>query len=113
MMQTMALKGHMDIIYDITVSRDQKSLLTVGSDMMARLWAIPDLTGEFIDQEESEAFIMAECIHPSFVYCGAIIEGSLENRQFIVTGCYDGALRLWEIDLSSRDIVDCEEISIQ
>lgn len=45
MAKVMTLKGHLNIIYDITVSKDQKLLLTVGSDMMARLWQIPELTG--------------------------------------------------------------------
>lgn len=37
----MTLKGHLKIIYDVSVSKDQKLLVTVGSDMMARLWQIP------------------------------------------------------------------------
>lgn len=34
----MTLKGHMELIYDLRVSNDQKLLLSVGSDMVARLW---------------------------------------------------------------------------
>lgn len=41
----MTLKGHMELIYDLKVSNDQKLLLSVGSDMVARLWHIPELTG--------------------------------------------------------------------
>lgn len=59
MTKVMTLKGHLNIIYDAAVSKDQKLLLTVGSDMMARLWQIPELTGEYIDEEESEALIIS------------------------------------------------------
>ena len=41
MARVMTLKGHLKIIYDVSVSKDQKLLVTVGSDMMARLWQIP------------------------------------------------------------------------
>jgi WD40 repeat protein len=37
----MTLKGHANIIYWIGLSHDQKYLMSVGSDMTAKLWLIP------------------------------------------------------------------------
>lgn len=56
--------------------------------------------------------MLSECIHPSYVYCCALVEGSLQQRQFLLTGSYDGLVRLWEIDTERREIVDCDEIKL-
>lgn len=95
------LRGHKEIIYNISISSDQKYFVTVGSDYHAKLWLIPKQTGDFIDEDNSEAYLVAKCIHPSYVYCGNIFQVVKERELVLITGCYDGYLRLWKINLES------------
>ena len=92
------LRGHRDIIYSMSVSFDQKYLLTVGSDCCGKLWAIPKHTGDFVSEKSSDSYLVGKCMHPSYIYAGCIYETSMGRQLIVLTGCFDGMVRLWKID---------------
>jgi len=74
---------------------NERYLVTAGSDFFVRIWEIPTVFGEYIDEEESEALIRAEIIHTAAVYAAACIHVPLNDKFYILTCCYDGMIRLW------------------
>ena len=91
----MNLRGHRGVVYKMEVTSNERILVTAGSDHIVRISALPEYTGEFIDEDESEAFIISECMHSAAVYSFAMVHQPLQDTLYILTCCYDGYLRLW------------------
>ena len=96
----MSLKGHRGVIYDMQVSSEERVLVTAGSDHMVRVWVLPEKTGEFIDEEESEELVKGECIHTAAVYSVGVTVHRLQEMVQVISCCYDGAVRLWGVGLN-------------
>lgn len=47
----MSLKGHRGVIYKLDVTPNQRILVSAGSDHIVRVMALPEWTGEFIDED--------------------------------------------------------------
>jgi len=127
---TKTLKGHHEIVYDIVWSEheflsekievgDVKSsgsegpadsqdeasplILTASADTTAKVWSF-----------ESES-VIATCHHPSYVYCARFCPGpdgskggtekekSIQSTSYVVTGCFDKNIRLWDVRRESLD----------
>jgi len=69
--------------------------VTAGSDNMVRIWNIPEYTGEFIDADESETYLIGECVHTAAVYSVSLIYQKLQDVLYILSCCFDGYLKLW------------------
>eukprot|EP00960_Hanusia_phi_P026791 746467-Hanusia_phi.AAC.2 len=122
------LKGHHEIVYDIVWSQheffndkmdtgdtkgsseisadeDEASplILTASADTTAKVWNF-----------ESES-VIATCHHPSYVYCARFCPGpegnkgttekekSISSTSYVVTGCFDKNIRLWDVRKQSLD----------
>ncbi|KAM9466241.1 jouberin [Clarias gariepinus] len=84
-----SFNGHLSIVYDLCWSRDDACLLSASSDGTVRVWNVERLQG------------LAQKIlpHPSFVYTA---QYHPQAQSLVVTGGYDGLLRVWNLDV--RDV---------
>ncbi|XP_013927708.1 PREDICTED: jouberin [Thamnophis sirtalis] len=74
--------GHLNIVYDLCWSKDNRHLLTASSDGTARMWKI-----------EAQATSATKVFpHPSFVYAAKFHPVA---EYLVVTGCYDSVIRVW------------------
>ncbi|EKX37375.1 hypothetical protein GUITHDRAFT_97287 [Guillardia theta CCMP2712] len=100
---TKTLKGHHEIVYDIVWSEHDPLILTASADTTAKVWSF-----------ESES-VIATCHHPSYVYCARFCPGpdgskggtekekSIQSTSYVVTGCFDKNIRLWDVRRESLD----------
>uniref|UniRef100_A0A8C9DL93 Abelson helper integration site 1 n=1 Tax=Prolemur simus TaxID=1328070 RepID=A0A8C9DL93_PROSS len=80
------LCGHLNIIYDLCWSKDDRYILTSSSDGTARIWK----------NEISNTNTFRVLPHPSFVYTAKFHPAV---RELVVTGCYDSMIRIWKVGL--------------
>ncbi|XP_029799745.1 jouberin isoform X2 [Suricata suricatta] len=79
------LCGHLNIIYDLCWSHDDRYILTASSDGTARIWK----------NEINNTNTFRVLPHPSFVYTAKFHPAVIE---LVVTGCYDSVIRIWKVD---------------
>lgn len=80
------LCGHLNIIYDLDWSKDDRYLVTSSSDGTARVWK----------NEINSTSTFRVLPHPSFVYTAKFHPAT---QELVVTGCYDSMIRVWKIDV--------------
>lgn len=81
-----SFNGHLSVVYDLCWSRDDKDLLTASSDGTVRMWNV----------ERLQSLAHKTLPHPSFVYCAQFHP---QTQSLVVTGGYDGVLRVWNMDI--------------
>ncbi|XP_056112023.1 jouberin isoform X1 [Rhinichthys klamathensis goyatoka] len=81
-----SFNGHLSVVYDLCWSRDDKDLLTASSDGTVRMWNV----------ERLQSLAHKTLPHPSFVYCAQFHP---QAQSLVVTGGYDGVLRVWNVDV--------------
>ncbi|XP_036104343.1 jouberin isoform X3 [Molossus molossus] len=80
------LCGHLNIIYDLCWSKDDRYILTASSDGTARIWRN--------EINNTNAFRVLP--HPCFVYTAKFHPAV---KELVVTGCYDSMIRVWHVDM--------------
>uniref|UniRef100_A0A452VI22 Abelson helper integration site 1 n=1 Tax=Ursus maritimus TaxID=29073 RepID=A0A452VI22_URSMA len=80
------LCGHLNIIYDLCWSNDDRYILTASSDGTARIWK----------NEINNTSTFRVLPHPSFVYTAKFHPAV---KDLVVTGCYDSVIRVWKVDM--------------
>ncbi|XP_054991598.1 jouberin isoform X2 [Sorex araneus] len=80
------LCGHLNIIYDLCWSKDDRYILTASSDGTARIWK----------NELNNINTFRVLPHPSFVYTAKFHPAV---KDLVVTGCYDSVIRIWIVDV--------------
>lgn len=86
------LCGHLNIIYDLCWSKDDRYILTASSDGTARIWK----------NEINNTNTFRVLPHPSFVYTAKFHPAV---RELVVTGCYDSVIRIWKVDMRQAPAV--------
>ncbi|XP_062952541.1 jouberin isoform X3 [Cynocephalus volans] len=86
------LCGHLNIIYDLCWSKDDRYILTSSSDGTARIWK----------NEINNTNTFRVLPHPSFVYTAKFHPAV---RELVVTGCYDSMIRIWKVDMREDSAV--------
>lgn len=108
----MTLKGHRGVIYKMEATANERILVTAGSDNLVRVWKLPEDTGEYIDEDESEELVVGECLHSAAVYSVSVVYQPLQELLHILSCCYDGSIRLWECRPQERTCIVSKDISI-
>uniref|UniRef100_A0A8C2UQ49 Jouberin n=1 Tax=Chinchilla lanigera TaxID=34839 RepID=A0A8C2UQ49_CHILA len=86
------LCGHLNIIYDLSWSKDDRYILTSSSDGTARIWK----------NEINNTNTLRVLPHPTFVYTAKFHPAV---RELVVTGCYDSVIRIWKVDMRESSAV--------
>lgn len=79
---TDAIKAHVDLIYELAFSNNDRNLLSVSSDGMAKIWAT-----------ESPRVEKMTLAHPSYVYTGKFHP---TKDQYVATAGVEGIVRIWD-----------------
>lgn len=98
------IHAHHRTVHELCWSAEGDTLVSVSADGTAKLWR-PQADGS---AEPPEA-AFATLTHPSFVYCarmqpkgpigrGAPLPGGAATPRFVLTGCNDCTLRLWDAE---------------
>lgn len=80
------LEGHLDLVYQLAWSNDDRELISSSSDGSVRVW------GFMADGSVQQIAIF---LHPSYVYC-ASFHPTKNEPGIIASGCFDGHVRLWK-----------------
>ncbi|XP_006885071.1 PREDICTED: jouberin [Elephantulus edwardii] len=86
------LCGHLNIIYDLCWSYDDRYILTASSDGTARIWK----------NEINNTNTFKVLPHPSFVYTAKFHPAV---KELVVTGCYDSVIRIWKIEMRENPAI--------
>ncbi|XP_064147227.1 jouberin isoform X3 [Loxodonta africana] len=86
------LCGHLNIIYDLCWSNDDRYILTASSDGTARIWK----------NEINNTSTFRVLPHPSFVYTAKFHPAV---KELVVTGCYDSMIRIWKVDMREEPAI--------
>uniref|UniRef100_A0A3Q2HLN2 Abelson helper integration site 1 n=1 Tax=Equus caballus TaxID=9796 RepID=A0A3Q2HLN2_HORSE len=86
------LCGHLNIIYDLCWSKDDRYVLTASSDGTARIWK----------NEVNNTNTFRVLPHPSFVYTAKFHPAV---KELVVTGCYDSVIRVWKVDMREEPAI--------
>ncbi|XP_010624853.1 jouberin isoform X5 [Fukomys damarensis] len=89
------LCGHLNIIYDLSWSKDDRYILTSSSDGTARIWK----------NEINSTNTFRVLPHPAFVYTAKFHPAV---GELVVTGCYDSVIRIWKVDMR-----ECSAVLVQ
>ncbi|XP_063089053.1 jouberin isoform X2 [Cavia porcellus] len=91
------LCGHLNIIYDLSWSKDDRYILTSSSDCTARIWK----------NEINNTNTLRVLPHPAFVYTAKFHPAV---RELVVTGCYDSVIRIWKVDVRESSAVLVQQL---
>jgi WD40 repeat protein len=80
--QIAALEGHTHLVYAITLSQDQRFLISASADNTARLWNL-----------DTNLPLGPPLQHKDFVRCAALSA----DGTVLVTGCQDTKVYIWDI----------------
>lgn len=105
----MRLKGHHDIIHELTWSRDDNILLSSSADGSVKIWNVADKDADIPDKlaylENDKMFFVCELIHPSYVYSAKFYkeEDNISTPfKIIATICYDQTIKFWMFAISEK-----------
>ncbi|OHT04174.1 hypothetical protein TRFO_28403 [Tritrichomonas foetus] len=76
------IRAHVDIIYEITFSEDDRLMMTVSADGMAKVW-----------KNEGDFKLRSTLAHPNYIYTGKFHP---KDDRLVVTAGIDGKIRLWD-----------------
>ncbi|CAD8209474.1 unnamed protein product [Paramecium octaurelia] len=98
-------KGHRNIIHELQFSQNSQYLITVSSDYTAKVWSVPQHSGDIVNEEDSDLLQICQLQHPSFVYAGLFL---MDNKMPVVaTCCFDSRMRIWQFESNqSLQIID-------
>lgn len=97
------LRGHHDLIHDLSWSQDDNYLVSASADGSAKVWDLTNKETDYADKlnytENDAMFFICQLLHSSYVYAARIYPDTAANSNTIVvaTACYDGKVRLWSV----------------
>lgn len=101
------LRGHHDLIHDMSWSQDDNYLVSASADGGVKLWNLTQKETDYSQKmnylENDSFFFICQLPHSSYVYAAQIYPSlSFSEQQLtIATACFDGKVRLWVVDVES------------
>jgi jouberin len=68
-----------------------------------KVWRIPSHSGETIEEDESDHYLVCSLSHPSYVYAGLFLSEGVQS--LIVSACFDSRIRIWKADARKTLVV--------
>lgn len=97
------LRGHHDLIHDMSWSADDNYLVSASADGSAKVWDLSNKETDYADKlnysENDAMFFICQLQHSSYVYAASIYPetGMMTGNLIIATACFDGKVRLWSV----------------
>ena len=105
----MKLKGHHDIIHELSWSQDDNLLISASGDGSVKIWNVAEKDEDIPDKlsylENDRHFYICELIHPSYVYSAKFYkedDKAANPYKIIATIWYDQAIRFWMCAINER-----------
>lgn len=104
------LRGHHDLIHDLSWSDDDNYLVSASADGSCKVWDLTQKETDYADKlnytENDAMFFICQLLHSSYVYAARILPGtsSLSQNIVIATACFDGKVRLWSASTDEAGI---------
>ena len=94
------MRGHHDLIHDISWSTGDEYLLTTSADCSVKIWDLRGLkdgsnesyTDRLNYTENDSHYFVCQLLHPSYVYGGGFFPDSADekdSRLIVASVCYD------------------------
>ena len=100
-------KGHINIIHDLSWSRNSMLLFSASADGSVSVWSIPKEESnnfENLDYMDNDRLFKLHSItHPSYVYSIAIYPQDDKELFIFATCCFDGYIRIYILTLKYSD----------
>jgi jouberin len=97
------LRGHHDLIHDISWSQDDNYLVTASADGSAKAWDLTTKETDYADKlnytENDAMFFISQMLHSSYVHAAKIFpeQSQLDGKLLVATACFDQKVRLWHV----------------
>ena len=93
------LRGHRDLIHDLSWSADDNYLVSASADGSAKVWNLTQKDFECLNYTENDSeYFHCQLPHSSYVYAARIYpQTTIERSIVVVTACFDGKIRLWSV----------------
>jgi WD40 repeat protein len=104
------LRGHHDLIHDLSWSDDDNYLVSASADGSCKVWDLTQKETDYADKlnytENDAMFFICQLLHSSYVYAARILPGtsSLSQNIIVATACFDGKVRLWSVSTDEAGI---------
>ena len=107
------LGSHTGLVYDVTWAPDDSAVVTASADLTAVVWPLPPRSSPFgplqttstssLPTSDKDPRLVAVTLqHDSFVYAAAFCPQPGIGGAVVVTGAYDGMVRLWDAHPGGR-----------
>jgi jouberin len=90
--QVANFQGHLNLIYSVGWSPDDREVASASSDYTVKIWKISSNKNKIINQQQKDKVTILQ--HPSFVYA-AKYHPITKTIPVIATGSYDKKVRIW------------------
>lgn len=76
-------------------------MISSGADYITKIWDVQTALKSEGGESDTKVSVrlIAELIHPSFVYSGKIIPYDSPDKLQVITACYDGQVRFWSVEI--------------
>jgi jouberin len=96
------LKGHKNLIHDLSWHPSNRFLVSCSSDNTSKVWRVPEVEMNDIDEEESEKqLLVCTLFHPFYVYSSKFYMDRDTSTLVIATACFDAKVRVWRVDFEN------------
>lgn len=104
------LRGHHDLIHDMSWSSDDNYLVSASADGSAKVYDLTNKETDYADKlnytENDAMFFLCTLPHCSYVYAAKIFPDTNLNQGNIIvaTACFDGKVRLWSVLTNEENV---------
>ena len=104
------LRGHHDLVHDMSWSQDDNFLVSASADGSAKCWDLSNKETDYADKlnytENDAMFFITQLLHSSYVHAAKIFPNnqSTDSKILVATACFDQKIRLWQVPTDQSGI---------